>query len=245
MTNVFVVGEAALGRLAVKLNKLFNEVEKNLVNSEYAIQAVDLIIEKKFEFPRGISVEEQLESWRIFYKKYFNYDLDVSRVKIPERVDGYNRLIVVVYGMNEKNLTVKCSELFPTKDGIELVTLNFNSIHSIRVSNHGPYAVWAQDRVDAERDYENKSVDHLDSLVDFTGITLQERLLFEIKYYDEAGNHLDQEKATLCSGTRLKDGRVFTVYWYKGEMNIDLVYPNEEKEFIRARRVITHKDNYV
>src|SRR3990167_5339132 len=46
-----------------------------------------------------------------------------------------------------------------------------------------------------------------------TGITLRERLLMEILYFKETGNHLDIKGWTICSGSRGSDGGVPDVYW--------------------------------
>lgn len=45
------------------------------------------------------------------------------------------------------------------------------------------------------------------------GITLRERLLMELQYFDETGEHLDVEGVTFCSGSRSSDGNVPSVYW--------------------------------
>ncbi len=58
-----------------------------------------------------------------------------------------------------------------------------------------------------------------------TGITLRERMLMEIQYFKETGNHLDVVGWTICSGSRFSDGGVpcvdfhgahdeVNVYWY-------------------------------
>ncbi len=48
------------------------------------------------------------------------------------------------------------------------------------------------------------------------GITLRERLLMEIQYFKETGNHLDIKGWTICSGSRYSDGDVPYVCWYPG-----------------------------
>lgn len=46
-----------------------------------------------------------------------------------------------------------------------------------------------------------------------TGITLRERLLMELSYFEETGNHLDIKGITFCSGSRYSGGRVPGVYF--------------------------------
>ncbi len=45
------------------------------------------------------------------------------------------------------------------------------------------------------------------------GITLRERLLMEIQYFKETGQHLDIKGVTLCSGSRCSGGSVPGVCW--------------------------------
>lgn len=52
------------------------------------------------------------------------------------------------------------------------------------------------------------------------GITLRERILLELAYFDETGNHLDVKGITWCSGSRCSDGRVPSAYWGGGEFRV-------------------------
>lgn len=52
------------------------------------------------------------------------------------------------------------------------------------------------------------------------GITLRERLLFELAYFNETGNHLDIKGVTFCSGSRYADGDVPNVHWYSGRERV-------------------------
>lgn len=46
------------------------------------------------------------------------------------------------------------------------------------------------------------------------GITLRERLLLELVYFEKTGEHLDVKGLTLCSGSRNSDGYVPCMNWY-------------------------------
>lgn len=54
-------------------------------------------------------------------------------------------------------------------------------------------------------------------------ITLRERLLMELAYFEETGKHLDIEGFTICAGSRYSDGRVPHVCWdpNRGKVRID------------------------
>lgn len=54
------------------------------------------------------------------------------------------------------------------------------------------------------------------------GITLRERLLLELAYFDETGDHLDVKGVTFCSGSRYSDGYVPRVCLRTdGEVGVD------------------------
>ena len=65
---------------------------------------------------------------------------------------------------------------------------------------------------EADPDMANKSANDLEK-ESIKGITLRERLLFELAYFKETDEHLDVENLTLCSGSRYSDGRVPGVRW--------------------------------
>lgn len=44
-------------------------------------------------------------------------------------------------------------------------------------------------------------------------ITLRERLLMELEYFNETGKHLDIKGFTICAGSRYSDGYVPYVFW--------------------------------
>lgn len=48
------------------------------------------------------------------------------------------------------------------------------------------------------------------------GITLRERLIMELQYFEETGQHLDVDNVTLCSGSRDSGGGVPRVRWGRG-----------------------------
>ena len=67
------------------------------------------------------------------------------------------------------------------------------------------------------------------------GLTLRERLIYELAYFKETGNHLDVVNITLCSGSRDPDGGVPCVYWYYGRLCVDWYYPTSARGSLRSR----------
>ena len=74
---------------------------------------------------------------------------------------------------------------------------------------------------EADEENANKSADQLQE-EGHEGITIRERILMELAYFEETGGHLDEKNWTLCAGSRYRDGNVpnarwcdeFDVRWY-------------------------------
>lgn len=153
-----------------------------------------------------------LADWQNFYREEFGIEVDFSNLQIPEKRAGFDRLIVVAQGITAQRVYDKCSELFGTwkytdRNLDEAVPTND------RTAEAGAYAIWVRDRVEADQELKNMSANTLKKK-GTSGITLTERLLYELKYYKETGKHLDIENLTLCSGSRRGGGSVPRVYWH-------------------------------
>jgi hypothetical protein len=97
--------------------------------------------------------------------------------------------------------------------------------------------------VEADEAYKNKSAQDLEK-EGGKFITLRERLLMELDYFKETGNHLDIENWTLCAGSRYADGSVPDVRWcsydrglYVHWCSVDNRYPS-----LRARAAVIPSD---
>lgn len=93
---------------------------------------------------------------------------------------------------------------------------------------------------EADEDLKNKSADDLKK-EGVKCITLRERLIMELQYFKETGNHLDIIKGiTLCAGSRYADGFVPCVYrYYDGYVDVDRCEPLLRDVNLRARRAFT------
>ena len=92
--------------------------------------------------------------------------------------------------------------------------------------------------VEADEDMKNLSANDLKEK-GIVGITLRERLIMELQYYHETGNHLDIENWTLCSDSRYADGDVPYAYWYVGNVSIRWCSPRSRLDNLRARRAVS------
>ncbi len=162
--------------------------------------------------------------WEEFYKTQFGCDVDLSGVIIPVHPEkGSWRLLFIAKGITMNRAFEQASKLFKCwKYGDNLDKAI--SKNSRIASNH--YAVWVMDGIEPDVEYLGKSTRQADPDMKL-GMTCLERIIFEIKYFLETGNHLDIKGVTFCSGSRHAAGRVpscdwrgdrFWVSWY------DLVY---------------------
>ena len=182
------------------------------------------------------NANQLLLTWQSFYRDVFGLEIDFSRLKIPVKQPGFNRLLVMSQGMTPERLFRKCKKLFlswkwteQSLDGI---------VVSDRTAKDGPYAIWVRDRVEADEELKNLSANDLKEK-GIPCITLEERLLFELKFFRKTGRHLDVANVTLCSGSHYSDGRLPDVDWSGGGMRVDCYYPGLVSDDLRARQVVS------
>lgn len=137
------------------------------------------------------------DEWQKFYKIHFNWDVDFSQVIIPPKPSGKWRLIFIPKGMNFNLAFSICEKLFK----IWKYTENLNQSITKNIRNtDSHYVVWVRDEVEPDQEFLGKSTRQADPDMKI-GITLLERIIFEIKYFTETGNHLDINGITFCSGS--------------------------------------------
>ncbi|MEK7566332.1 MAG: hypothetical protein AAB494_01500 [Patescibacteria group bacterium] len=177
-----------------------------------------------------------LADWQKFYCDLFGLNCDFSSLRIPAKRKGFDRLIVVAEGMDSQRLYDKCAELFPsckwTNDNLDKI------VTSDRTAKDEVYAVWVRDRAEADEDFKNMSANEAKKR-NFIGITLEERLVYELKFFGETGKHLDTRNITLCSGSRDAVGDVPHVYWYRGKMKVYRCHPDRANDHLRLREAVS------
>lgn len=163
----------------------------------------------------------QLAGWREFYHEIFGLDTDFSplRLRIPEKREGFDRLIVVADGITPQQVYEICENHFScwkwTEKSLDEIVVNFQAR-----SVNGSYAIWLRNRIEADEELENLSMRALKEK-GVPGINLAERLLLEIKHFRETGQHLDVRSTTLCVGSRCLNGGVPAVRWGAGSGGCD------------------------
>lgn len=149
------------------------------------------------------------DDWQKFYKTYFNWDIDFGQIIIPIMpTDGKWRLLFIPKGMTANLAFEICLKLFKSwkyyDDLDKQISKNIRN-----TSSH--YAIWVHDEMESDQEFLGKSTREADPEMKL-GITLLERIIFEIKYFTETGNHLDVKGVTFCSGSPGTDGRVPSAY---------------------------------
>lgn len=189
-----------------------------------------------FEKPDYTSL---LVDWHGFYRDMFGIEVDFSNLRIPEKRQGFNRLLIVAQGMTPQSLYDKCKELFPSVMWIDgSLDKVRNPKQSERTAKKDAYAIWIRNRIEADRELRNLSAKVLQEK-NISGITLEERLVFELKYFKETEKHLDIKNVTLCSGSCDSVGRVPHVNWGYGSLGVLWCSPGSATPFLRAREVVS------
>lgn len=229
------------GNVFERLFKLWATIGKLVLdgkrNAEEVCDVLQAIIAGKRLVEATPTLEDMLIDWTNFYKKVFGLDLDFSGIVIPERKPSFDRLLVIAQGMTPQRLFDKCTELFKGKTW-KYTDRNLDEIViSDRTAKNGHYAVWVRDRQEADEENKNLSANLLKER-GTPEITLEERELYELKFFQETGDHLDKENVTLCPGSRFSDGDVPRVFSYD-EFNVFWHSVHFHYDDLRSRSVVS------
>ena len=177
----------------------------------------------------------KLSDWQSFFQKYFDLNLDLSNLKTPPKQEGFDRLIIVPEGITPNRIYEACAKNFPCWKWTE--DLDKAVVRNDRESRE-TYAGWVRDRRESDEENKNISADQAKEKK-IQGITLGERLIFELKYWDETGEHLDVKNLTICSGSRGSGGGVPYVNDYDGEVGVRWCFPQDAGSYWRVRTVVS------
>lgn len=180
-----------------------------------------------------------LPDWQNFYKNNFNQDYDFSNIAIPAKPEEGKWRLLIIANLSLEQLYAKCKERFKswrwTNDNLDKI-VTFNE----RDAKNGAYAIWARDEIEADEKYKNISANKIKEMGIKTE-TLAERLIHELKFFAETGNHLDIRNITLCSGSRDSDGGVPRVFWGGGYGGVGVSWDGSGHayDFLRAREAVS------
>ncbi len=239
-TKTVDIGETTMSdrQLASRLKETFFQIAEGSLTGDH-IQALN---EHRDPFARlktkNVDIDDQVERSRSLYKSLYRMNPDFSNLYIPERVVGFDRLVIIVKGLNFK----KWIETSRTIHEVFLYDENLDG--SVTVNDRTPkdrsYGVWIRDRQEADKELKGKSAERLVAEETKTN-TLLERLVAGTDYLFDKKCHMDIENVTLCSGSRGSDGGVPSVGWDadKREVKVDWYNPSNSDSDLRARAVVS------
>lgn len=173
--------------------------------------------------------------WEGFYQKHFGLALDHSMLHVPAKPEYACRPVLVVPQINNNQVFDACTKAFKGKAW--RYEDDLNTVTDIVERPQGPYVVWVHDTVEADADMANKSAEDIAAAGTNT-MTLRERMVLELAYFDETGKHLDIENVTLCAGSRYRGGRVPHAHWL-GEFGVGWCHPRRRYPSLRARVAVS------
>jgi len=178
---------------------------------------------------------DPVTDWQNFYEDVFDIQVDFSDLQIPEEQKGFDRLIIVANGMTPQRLYDRCKASFACWKWTDK---SLDGVAESERTAEENYAIWIRNRVEADEELKSKSADMLKS-EGVPGITLEERLVYELKYFRETGKHLDVRNVTLCAGSRYSDGGVPRVRWFGGSLEVSWCLPDHRIGLLCSRQVVS------
>ena len=171
--------------------------------------------------------------WERFYLKHFSH-VDLSGLHVPPKPDYQCRAVVIVTGITNNIVFDACTKAFKTWR----YTNDLNTVTDVVQRPSGPYVVWVRETVEADPDLANKSAEDIEK-AGINTLTLKERMVLELKHFDETGKHLDIENVTLCAGSRHSGGGVPRADWVGGEFYVDWCSADYRGSDLRARVAVS------
>jgi len=174
-----------------------------------------------------------LNGWKELYR-----DLGIAfhpeKISIPRKVKKFSSLIVVAEGVTVPLLCQAYRDIGlygKVKEGI------VDEVMSKRSAHKGSYACLMCDEKEVGGEFRGIAPLRLKKL-DVTFCTIEERMLFGLKYILENGELPDQETITLCVESAIPSGNVPGIDTSFGKMRIRDYHLNVTHHLLRPRVVI-------
>jgi hypothetical protein len=183
-----------------------------------------------------------LSKWQRFYREVWGIDAAFSDLIIPTTYDDITSLLIMLEGMTPNRIFDKMHERFqePEKGrhGAWKFIHNLDVITSPRTATT-TYAVWHRGREAADEKHKNKSGNQcLEEGLNV--LTTPERMMFDLFYHWEKGEHPDPRSSTLTS-SRTCGGYVVGVSWdaHCGRVFVSTVHPDFALDCWRVREAVS------
>lgn len=229
------MAENMIGNVSSDVLGMLSDLCGKLKHGSITPEELDTFLNRRNPFEGRQAV---LAQWQALYRE-MGIAADFSGLKIPAKRRGFDRLLVVsqvkiqqVYDFSTR--LFRCWKW--TKEDLDQATPE----NDRDPNRDGTYAIWLRERVEADEEWKNKSADQLRER-GVPGITLLERLLYELKYFGETGRHLDVKNVTLCTGSRDRGGSVPSVCFrrFGGGVGVDWCNPGDAGDDLRSREVVS------
>lgn len=159
-----------------------------------------------------------LEKWSGHYRALgFGTALEkntMEAITVPKKVSGFSRLGIVL-PITTDGLIAAASKLFPIfQHALGEHGDDSSTFINDRPSSE-PYAFWVRDVGDSEVPPPTGKPRVPPPHPDQPRLTLHERILLEVAYFRDTGQHLDAERVTCCFGTQHPQGNERPVVCYR------------------------------
>lgn len=211
-------------------DKMLEESVKENIVEQYTGSKLGGSAEKEI----SVEIKEKVKDWENFLKKRFpETQLDLSKLEIPKRTaeeeKEFTRLLLRT---GKLELFKKCKELFPS------VNHNSEDLDEFIAKNITEDSfIWVRDVEAADEKHKNKS----GNMAEEEGLnaeTIADRIMHELKYFDETGDHLDKQTGTLTS-SRASGGFVLYAHWRDGKFHVHWGDPVLHNFHWRFRQVVS------
>jgi len=220
-----------VGSLSNEMFDLQIDLLTKLKSGSITVPEFKLFLQRKDPF----AITDIRQEWQEFYRKYFRMTVDFTDVAIPESQDDFSRVIFIPQGLTYADIVKVLKKKFKVRFYTE--NLDKDIKDDVRTSNTS-YAIRLRDRIEADEEFKNLSANQIKEK-GINVITLMERLILELKYWDETGEHLDISNVTLCAGSRRFGGGVPGVDWRDGRLFVGWCDPDVADDFLRARVAVS------
>lgn len=170
-------------------------------------------------------------TWSKIYKNWFGLEKNFSNLKIPSIYDPDKHFAVIV-SQESPNKEISSNRVTTAMKKRFKVSLCFEYnnnpiVSNDRSANNGDYVVLFNKSIDASEKNDNFLNDA--SLVGHKNITLLERLLLEVLYFDKTKKHLDISSLIFCFGSRYLNGDIPSVFYFPTFNRVCVGWINPDK----------------
>ncbi len=192
-----------------------------------------LIPPEKIVASIGADFAEKLKAQENFWRRLFptlDFGFDPDNMLVWPRLAGRDRLLVTPRDLWGNRLFEKYGEKkIPCWRYME----DLDRMIHLSGSPYVATARWFRDRQEADEELAGKSAVDLEQML-IPGITLPERELYGLVYFEEKGQHLDLKNVTLASGSRDPFGRVPGVR-FRDRVRVNLYDAGNQDPRLRSR----------